>query len=399
ARLMQWLPQVGKLDWRTITQNSFTEYDSSYKLPPNGLLGFAVKDMVDPDDLLMIRSLFDFYTTLMLEIKDRPSDAHDDETVAAQYLISQGVHNEAMNVWLDPSKSSYESMFHSFLYSASADYISAYCNTCPQHCERYEDTGNRILHTLQQKLSGSFERLIRQETFVTDLKVLCALPRSILLSDPSVLTRLPTRIPNKEIFSALAVIFHGPVSAVEEIRWPPSDIDTITTNSATTLNSTSANAKQAHDLCTTYLSANSSFYTDLITAADIVAMPDVATAAMSLISAIITANWTSDTPAIATLLDPQTANVIVPWLLKPPQTFTNLVGGRGDTESAAWKVARAKFDALRLFQGRLQAYAHDRPGPREEQLLVAVEERVRGGVWGETEGGGEVGGRIATLEM
>jgi len=306
-----------------------------------------------------------------------------------------------MNVWLDPSKSSYDSMFHSFLYSASADYIIAYCTVCPQHCERYENSGNRISQKLQQKLSGSFERLARQETFVTDLRVLCALPRSNLLSNPSLLTRLPTRIPNKDIFSALAVIFDGPASVSEEIRWPPpdTDTDTIMTDSATTSQSRSADAKHAHDLYATYLSANPSFYTDLLTAADIVAMPDLATAAISLISAIITANWPSETPAIATVLDPQTANVIVPWLLKPPQTFTNLVGGRGDTESAAWKVARAKFDALKLFQGRLQAYVRERSGPREEQLLLAVEERIKGGVWGETEGEREVGGRIATLEM
>jgi hypothetical protein len=78
-------------------------------------------------------------------------------------------------------------------------------------------------------------------------------------------------------------------------------------------------------------------------------MKDNALAAMVLLRAIITANWTpisspdeapSDpnlarldnfpTSGVEVVLDPAISGGVLPYLLKPATTFSGLVGGRGD---------------------------------------------------------------------
>jgi len=46
---------------------------------------------------------------------------------------------------------------------------------------------------------------------------------------------------------------------------------------------------------------------------------------------------------ISLILNRPIMEKVLPYLLAPAQTFANLVGGRGDTESAAYKVAVSRF--------------------------------------------------------
>lgn len=165
---------------------------------------------------------------------------------------------------------------------------------------------------------------------------------------------------------------------------------------------------------------------DVVSTADTVAIKENALAAINLICAIATAKWSgttssngdtamsgnqeSDAPTpnphagIETLLTPPALTTVLPYLLRPPQQFSNLVGGRGDAESAAYRVATVKFDALKLVQRRLQAWIDDDgenervSGRRGElnRILEATKERTREGVWGSR---ADIGGRIATLEL
>lgn len=79
---------------------------------------------------------------------------------------------------------------------------------------------------------------------------------------------------------------------------------------------------------------------------------------------------------------------MLPYLLKPATTFSNLVGGRGDAESAAYKVAMAKFDVLKAVGQRL------REGNAGHSVDAMVRRRIAEGPWG-TESG--AGSRIGTI--
>lgn len=76
--------------------------------------------------------------------------------------------------------------------------------------------------------------------------------------------------------------------------------------------------------------------------------------------------------------------------MKPATTFSNLVGGRGGAENAAYQVAMAKFDVLKALGRRLEE-----EGGRED-VLAMVRRRVGEGPWGSD---GNVGSRIGTLDL
>ena len=117
-------------------------------------------------------------------------------------------------------------------------------------------------------------------------------------------------------------------------------------------------------LASLYYTKHPSMFSDIVTHVETIAMKDNALAALTLISAIITSTWScepvpdvipADDPMLVRLqqfpktgldliLDPSLSGGALPTLLTPATTFSNLVGGRGDAENAAYQVAMAKFD-------------------------------------------------------
>jgi hypothetical protein len=84
---------------------------------------------------------------------------------------------------------------------------------------------------------------------------------------------------------------------------------------------------------------------------------------------------------------------VIPCLLAPPKSFSTPVGGNGDAESAAYKVAVAEFDVLKSF------YAYVKDGEADEVVVRALRARIEERAWGRGGDVGDVGGTIGTLEM
>ena len=81
--------------------------------------------------------------------------------------------------------------------------------------------------------------------------------------------------------------------------------------------------------------------------------------------------------------------------MKPAQTFGNAVGGgRGDVESAAWKVAVAKYEVLEAFLAGVKRLDDGNAEMRE--MIAAVSKRVAEGPMGGSTG---VGGMVGTMEL
>ncbi len=409
ARLMEWLPVVGAMDWNTITRSHHEEIEAAYGVK-EGLLEFAALRMVDhKDDVLMHRCLLDFYSELLRSTKTSATGlAAPAESQALRYMITQGLQARSAVIYLQPPGTAADPLEAMFLYGPAANYIGTYASAYPEHFLASQ-MPKQVNDQLRRALDMLSARWAHADSPKHDLHLMASLPRKALLPagettvqwEGSPLAWLPSRQTHPDVLNTLATIFHGPS---KEIRISaPSSLEADNNDIAR-----QTEAAAARSLYFNYLAHNKRFWKDIATHADTVALKDLALAAIDCLLAVITANWSTKPDmllptTIATpehghlaILSPPALEYALPYLLKPPQTFSNLVGGRGDTESAAYKIAAAKFDAVRALHGRISAQAEREPGEGYEEILRTLNKRIAEGPLSRE---GEVGGRIATMDL
>lgn len=408
ARLMEWLPTVGAMDWSAISRNHHEDVEKAYGVKESGLLEFATLRMVDyKDDVLMHRCLVDFYSDLLKATKDVDSAmGSGTNSPALRYLIAQGVHARTVAIYLQPPGTPVDPVESMFLYGPAANYIATYASSYSDHFIASQ-LPKQVIERLRHAFDLSPAKWAHADSPKHDLHVAASLPRAALLpSGPatwstSPVSLLPSRSTNPDVLNTLATLFHGPEKRI--LTFPAHS--SLPTNQD---DAEAIEAAAARSLYYSYITANPRFWQDIATHADTVALKDLALSAINVFTAVITANWSTkpDMPLPATvatpgsghlaILSPPALEYALPYLLKPPQTFSNLVGGRGDTESAAYKIAAAKFDALRLMHGRVAEEVQRRPGEGFEDILRTLGKRLAEGPLSRE---GEVGGRVGTLEL
>jgi hypothetical protein len=382
ARLLDWLPEVGRLDWTSISQSYHPTIGSAFSLPSGqqSLLDYAASYMVDyKRDVLMHRTLISSYEALL---SINPENSLQTSPALA-FLQKSGLHTRTLAYYTTPDDPAHDPLDVSFLYAPAAMYTARWAETYPLDLTspHNKDVQTRVLKKISAAVNVPAARWAHSHSPSEDLHVLASLPRSSLLSlgASNPVLSIPSRAANTDALNCLATLFHGPLA--EAITFP-----TPTPPKA----NEGEEIKAAQALYAQYLQENPRLWTDITQHADTIALAPQALASIGLIKAVLAARWSGidalmfdESPAKAT---------VVPWLLAPPKTFSNLVGGRGDAEGAAYKIAAARFDVLKAFEARV------REDGREEWQTVAkaAEERVREGVLGK---GQEVGGRIATLEL
>lgn len=241
-----------------------------------------------------------------------------------------------------------------------------------------------------------------------DLHILASLPRTTLLADSTAiwvstpLSLVPgSRSTNPDALHTLATIFHGPEDPTKDLTFPAPTSPS--RSSATFPERLEAERSAARTLTALFTQHNASFWLDLVQLAETIALKDTALASLNFINALATASWSttsssaipSDFPSTGLSLLLRPGNPVLPYLLRPAPSFSNLVGGRGDAENAAYQVAMRKFDVLRTVLRRLESSAAEEV-PGRDGLLEMMRVRAAEGVWGR---GGDVGGRIGTLEL
>ncbi|KAF2097015.1 hypothetical protein NA57DRAFT_77266 [Rhizodiscina lignyota] len=421
ARLMEFLPKLGALDWNAAVESHLPDVESTHglKAGQEGLLHFAAIHMVDvKGDVLMHRSLINFFADLIQNCSDSYTGSHPSASSALSFLVDNKLHDRTMKIYLNPNDRSHDPLDITFLYSAAADYVSVYTSICAAHFLASSDARKALLTRLDKCLNLPPSRWQNSPPPSADLHVLASVTREFLLPSSSALSPLlsiPTRPANADALNTLATVFHGPDTPKESITFPPQATSTIATARE------KPESVAAQKLYVAYLSHNSRMWQDVISTAETVAIKDAALAAINLICAVATARWSSEPDGdtamsgttdvgatshtgIEALLSPPTLTSVLPYLLRPPQQFSNLVGGRGDAEGAAYKVAAAKFDALKVVQKRLEAWIEEDAESESVQMrrgelnriVEAIKERTREGIWGTR---GDIGGRIATLEL
>lgn len=440
ARFMDLIPKVAKLDWDTVSHSHFPEIESNYGVKDQGLVEFAALHMVDVgDDLLMHVTLIDFFAELLgiyssdvlpLSTSPGPLRPQRDSSPSLDFLIKQGLHQRTASYYSEPSK--HDSIEVTYIYSRAANYLATYATCYPNHLlASSPPILEPLLSRISQILSISPNQWARGADVQHDLHVVSSLPRLALLPSSGNATcpilKIPVRPANASALRTLATIFHGPdLSNTTE--------DLLANSMAGQKNSTSIyhEAAAARALYFHYLHSYPNFWTELVKTADIVALQENALAAVALMSSIVTANWAplptasesdtttgdANTPVLSlptetqlqalhatsirqlapsgilAVLTPPTVDAVLPYLLKPAQTFNNLVGGMGDVESAAYKVATAKYDLLTLFYRQLRVASE---GVEELQDVVkAIRRRLAEGPLARNS---EVGGRVGTMEL
>jgi len=242
------------------------------------------------------------------------------------------------------------------------------------------------------------------------LDIIASMPRSTLIPhcgtslawDECVILDMPITRTNSDALKTLATVFHGPPK--EELTFPK--VESVGADPKRRQSESSF----ARLLTALFYSKKPNMFSDMVSHIETIAMKENALAALALVRALITSSWSPEpvpgvelggdaTSARLTsfpksgadvILDPSISGGVLPLLLKPATTFSNLVGGLGDAENAAYQVAMAKFDVLKALGQKLEE-----DGGRQD-VLAMVRRRVGEGPWGVS---GGVGSRIGTLEL
>lgn len=413
ARLLDLILQI---DCEALRTSQFPDIEEQCGVKNGGLLDFAALYMVDyKDDVLMHMTLIDFYTkSLSSKYHSRSIiDCSPNSSKALDFLVEKGLHARSMSYYLEPNNKSLDS---TWLYNSSANYLSTYCSNYPTHLL---NTSPSIVDVVHTRLWGVFDGVSSSQWAQNmapknDLHVLVSLPRIALLQNIdrfSPLFLIRAWPANTDAFGTLAMVFHGA---------------TITGKNHVQDESRAEEASAARTLYFRYLENFPHFWTHVVKAAETVSLKETALAAIDLIGAVITAKWAplptnpgSNTSnpqyllplenelsqkchsnqllppsGVLAILATPALEAVIPYLLRPAQSFSNLVGGRGDTESAAFKVAVRKYEVLELLHRELQGVA-DSTGQMGE-IVAAVRKRLAQGPMG---GVSDVGGNVGTMEL
>ncbi|KAL6718646.1 hypothetical protein ACLMJK_002880 [Lecanora helva] len=400
------------IDSEPVRASQIRDVEATYGVKQgDGILQFAASQMVDyQDDVLMHMTLIDFYAKYLsmkhaaIRMIGHQNDNELSSSYALRFLQDSGIHSRTISYYLDPD--AHDALDLAYLYGPSANYLATYTSVYAQHALRQE----HVLASILTRLTKVLERIspgqwAHGQAPKHDLHVMASLPRLALIpkNRDSPLFLIPPNSRGADTYSLLAHIFHGSGEVTDE-----------------------EDEAASRTLYFLYEQRHPDFWKSIISTADTVAMKDAAIAAIGLIGAVITARWkplpdhpslnssASALPAeswlaeqcqienvklpqsgIETIMSEPAIRTVVPFLMKPAQTFSNLVGGgRGDVESAAYRVAVAKHDALILLHQKLQEWVGTHSDAQE--MVAAVGRRVAQGPMGGTS---EVGGRVGTLEL
>ena len=389
ARLLDMLL---KIDSNPVRTSQIPEVEQRFGVVNGGLLHFAANHMVDyRGDVLMHMTLIEFYANYL----------GTGDTFALQFLRSNGLHTRSMAYYLEPEKQ--DSLDLTYLYGSSAKYVSTYCSTFPQDLLSSPTAGLILSRVTQAVENTSSSQWAQGKIPKHDLKVLVSLPRVMLIpntQDTSPLFFIPIKPANPDALAAIAHILHGGHGSMPEEQ------------------------AAARALFYIEMETHPDFWERIVVTAGTVALKESALSAISLIGAIITAKWsplpdievTVSTPyklpsetalaskchaqslpqsGVEAIMTQPALGIVGPYLMTPAQSFGTLVGGgRGDVESAVYKIAAAKHDVLIQLHQKLKEWVEIRGEGHE--MVAAVARRVAQGPMGGTS---EAGGRVGTMEL
>ncbi|KAJ5752081.1 hypothetical protein N7520_008998 [Penicillium odoratum] len=411
GRLMGFLVKAGRLRWDIISKPQVPEVENQYQ--SSSLLHFAACQMVDVGDVLMHMTLLSFYRELLeidapgLAARSCVQSASTFSSPALDFLIAEKLHPKVLEYYLDDSKLDPVDLI--YLPGPIMAYVTRYAESYPNHLLGNPWTVlDGIISRIGRALAIPSVQWAHGEVPTGHLAILASLPRVLLVEagkhGANPMLAIPTSPTNGEALDTLGKIFRGPVhTAVSDSM----DLNT----SGQTPTDWDHEAAAARMLYFLYLNEHPNFWNDIVAAADILVMKDVALSAISFMRAIVSANWQPLLPASHVsghssrfqlpseeglgqlspgssgllplsgpwaILTPPALTTLLPYLFKPPRSYGEFVGGgAGDSQNAVWKVATAKHDVLVALYRALQESGGQMEG--FEDILRTLRQRVNEG--------------------
>ncbi|KAJ6185661.1 hypothetical protein N7519_006962 [Penicillium mononematosum] len=417
GRLMTLLAKAGKLRWDIISTAQVPEIEAKYQ--SSSLLHFATCHMVQVTDVLMHMTLLNFFRELLeidgpgLVARSSVQSSSTFSSPALDFLVEHKLHSQVLTYYLDESK--LDSVDLLYLSGPVMAYVARYAEMYPNHLLQNPSTLlDGIISRINRSLAIPSAQWAHGEVPTGHLAILASLPRVLLVEagkhGANPVLAIPTNPPNSEALDVLAKVFHGPQ------RTGVSDSMNLNTSGSTPTD-WEREAAAARILYFLYVNQNPTFWDNVVGAADVLVMKDVALSAINFMKAITTANWKPSpsapvnpsrfqlpseeglgqlspatngffpTSGAWAALTPPALTTLLPYLFKPPRTYADFVGGgAGDSQSVVWKVATAKHDVLVALYSRLQ----ETDGQMEgfEDIMQTLQQRVNQGPWGPVQSGG-----------
>ncbi|KAJ9488654.1 hypothetical protein VN97_g4631 [Penicillium thymicola] len=419
GRLMTLLVKAGKLRWDIISTAQVPEIEAKYQ--SSSLLHFTTCHMVQMSDVLMHMTLLNFFRELLeidgpgLVARSSVQSTSTFSSPALDFLVEHKLHSKVLTYYLDESK--LDSVDLLYLSGPVMAYVARYAEMYPNHLLQNPSTLlDGIISRINRSLAIPTAQWAHSEVPTGHLAILASLPRVLLVEagkhGANPVLAIPTNPPNGEALDVLAKIFHGP------LRTRLTDSMNLNTSGSTPTD-WDREAAAARILYFLYVNQHSTFWDNVVGAADVLVMKDIALSAITFMKAITTANWkpSPSAPANANssrfqlpseeglgqlspatngffptsgawaVLTPPALTTLLPYLFKPPRSYADFVGGgAGDSQSVVWKVATAKHDVLVALHSRLQ----ETDGQVEgfEDIMRTLQQRVNDGPWGPVQSGG-----------
>ncbi|KAJ5518066.1 hypothetical protein N7453_000488 [Penicillium expansum] len=419
GRLMTLLVKAGKLRWDIISTSQVPEIETKYQ--SSSLLHFATCHMVQVSDVLMHMTLLNFFRELLeidgpgLVARSSVQSTSTFSSPALDFLVEHKLHSKVLTYYLDESK--LDSVDLLYLSGPIMAYVARYADMYPNHLLQNPSTLlDGIISRINRSLVIPTAQWAHGEVPTGYLAILASLPRVLLVDagkhGANPVLAIPTNPPNGEALDVLAKIFHGPQRA------GLSDSMNLNTSGSTPTD-WDREAAAARILYFLYVNQHPTFWDNVVGAADVLVMKDIALSAINFMKAITTANWKPSPSAPANtnpsrfqlpseeglgqlspatngffptsgawaVLTPPALTTLLPYLFKPPRSYADFVGGgAGDSQSVVWKVATAKHDVLVALHSRLQ----ETDGQVEgfEDIMRTLQQRVNEGPWGPVQSGG-----------
>ncbi|KAJ5958359.1 uncharacterized protein N7479_005509 [Penicillium vulpinum] len=419
GRLMTFLVKAGKLRWDIISMAQVPEIEAKYQ--SSSLLHFTTCHMVQESDVLMHMTLLNYFRELLeidgpgLVARSSVQSTSTFSSPALDFLVEHKLHSKVLTYYLDESK--LDSVDLLYLSGPIMAYVARYAEMYPNHLLQNPSTLlDGIISRINRSLVIPTAQWAHGEAPTGHLAILASLPRVLLVEagkhGANPVLAIPTNPPNGEALDVLAKIFHGPQ------RTEISDSMELNTSGSTPTD-WDREAAAARILYFHYVNQHLTFWDNVVGAADVLVMKDIALSAITFMRAITTANWKPSPAAPANtnssrfqlpseeslgqlspatsgffptsgawaVLTPPALTTLLPYLFKPPRSYAEFVGGgAGDSQSVVWKVATAKHDVLVALHRRLQ----ETDGQVEgfEDIMQTLQQRVNEGPWGPVQSGG-----------
>ena len=420
GRLFDFLPKAAVLNWDAVATSQLPEIENAYNC--HSLLDFAANHMIDNEDFLLKVTRFDFFRALVglrsvpMEGCSELSRVPSDSSPALEFLTNSGIHREILTYYIQPQVVDQLSL--SLMSNVHHRYIATYLRAYPKQFLRDTDTVRSVIDTLRTNLNIRPTAWAHGTPPYADLLILQNLPGSALVETEergaNPLHLVPTSPANAAALHALASVFHGQGLKEDEDMYEQDNEDRNGTQAAQQAESDmSASARTVFLL---YLSKHPEFWSNVGAATNVLAMEEAAVMGVKLIRAIATARWSTmasqttsigQSSAVSEIKDEYSSvktglgalltlgMQAFQSLLLAPQPIAGAAGS--DSSSAAWKIAREKWDTIDEVRRLMNngAGKDEMPLGHWEAIREALAARITLGPWGRA---AEVGSRVQTLE-